>query len=451
MLLSCILKQLNIYKDQGDPMNNIQQKKQQANELRKQGRIKGALPLYKELYESAAKDKFDCAGYLHCLRKLKKYEEAVTIAEECEEKYPDFNWCRIEIIWTYIGNLKNKSDTTPLGSIIPIATKIMNLNPDDLQKNTIVLLVLKKAKEFKKFQIACEWVDKINPETLDKNPIVLEKGTTAWSNFLIWHHHKIRCLIHQNKYHEAIKMVNSINAETKQVSKYFRALEALAYELMGSSSESVQILTKLSKNRNVDWWVVHQLANVLKNNGEKEQALERMYEAAVLSYKIESIVTLLQDIALLCQELNRMEESYYHSLLCKLVRQKKEWAVREDVEKLIKETSTFINKDSMNINFKEVLQKCQTYWGKDIPDGNRLHHERKTNKKHKKALVGTLSQVRQDKPFCFIKTPRESFFCYKSEINVEVVDGLKVQFDVIPSFDKKKQQESLKAVNVVVI
>lgn len=432
-------------------MNNIQQQKQQANDLRKQGRIQEALPLYKELYDSSTKDKFDVAGYLHCLRKLKKYEEAVTIAEENEKQYSDFNWCRIEIIWTYIGSLKSKSENTPLGSIVPIATKILTLNPDNLQKNTTVLLVLKKAKQFKKWEIACDWVDKINPDTLDKDPIILEKGPTPWSNFLIWHHHKIRCLIHQNKYPEAIEMVNSIITETKQVSKYFRVLEATAYELMGQPNVSIQILTDLCKYRNVDWWVVHQIANVLRNNGEKEKALEKMYHAANLSYKIESIVTLLHDIALLCKELHRMEESYYHILLCKLVRKKMEWTVKEDVEQLIQETSLVINNNHKNINLKEVLQKCQTYWGKTIADDSRHQKEMKTKKELKRALKGTVYQVKQDKPFCFIKTQSESFFCYKSEIKDEAVDGLKVQFDVVPSFDKKKQQKSFKAANVVVI
>ena len=52
-------------------MSTMQDQKQLANDLRKQGLFLEALPLYKELYERSSKDKFDAAGYLHCLRKLK--------------------------------------------------------------------------------------------------------------------------------------------------------------------------------------------------------------------------------------------------------------------------------------------------------------------------------------------------------------------------------------------
>lgn len=429
-------------------MNNIQDKKQLANDFRKQGRIEEALSIYKELYYRNTTDKFDAAGYLHCLRKLLKYEEAMLIAEECEGQYTDFSWCRIEIIWTYIGYLKKKSLTTPLTEFLPIATKIINLNPDDLQKNTTVLVVLKKAKQFKKWNIACEWIDTIDPNTLDKNPIVLEKGTTAWSNYLIWHHHKIRCLIHQHKYPEAIEMVNNILPEGKKVTKYLKTLEAQAYDLMGKPNEAIKILSDICNHRNVDWWVVHQHANLLKKTDEKEQALQMMYKAANLSFKIESIVTLLYDIALLCRELNRIEESYYHIMLCKLVRQKKEWTISNDVEQLIKDTSSnMLNLDTENPKYKEVLHRCQTFWREITTDIDPYQKERMTMKK----LKGSLIQVRKDRPFCFIKTLEETFFCYKSEIKAEAKEGLMVQFDVIPSFDKKKKQESLKAVNVVVI
>ncbi|WML58108.1 hypothetical protein [Neobacillus sp. PS2-9] len=431
-------------------MSNLQQQKQQANSLRKQGLLKEALPIYHELWKTTTKDKFDAAGYLHCLRKLNMNEEALSLVKECEKDYSDFNWCRNEIIWTYIGSLKMMNETASIGSVLPIANKIMKLNPDELPKNTTVLFVLKKAKQFKKWDIATLWVDRINPDTLDKEPITLSKGTTGWSNFLIWHHHKVRCLIHQKKYQEAIEMVNSIINKANQEKKFFQCLAAQAYEQMGKSDKAIQVLTDLSKHKKVDWWIVHQLANVLKNKGEKEKALKKMYQAATLSYRLESIVTLLHDIALICKELNRLEESYYHLLLLKLIREKKEWVVKGDVEQLIKETGNYLNLTNM-MNYKDVLHQCRTYWNTIAASDNKKTIEGNSKRESKNALNGTLIQVKDEKPFCFIKTPDESFFCYKSDIKGEAKEGLKVKFDAIPSFDKKKQQESWKAINIVLM
>lgn len=432
-------------------MKNITQSKDKANTFRKQGLLEEALSIYEGLWENTAtRDKFDAAGYLHCLRKLKMYEEAEKLAEELEELYADFNWCRIEIIWTYIGKLKQAKENDSLASILPTANRIMNLNPDDLQRNTTVLSVLKKAKQFKMWNIACQWVDYVDPETLDKEPINLQKGTTPWSNYLIWYHHKVRCLIHQDKYKEAIDMIDGIISEAKQVSKYFRCLEAHAHEKLGQADRAIEIFEMLCNHNRVDWWVIHQYATVLKNKGEKEQALNKMYKAASLAFKMESIVTLLYDIALLCKELNRMEESYYHFLLLKLIREKKEWAVKEEIEKFVEYLGSTLD-ISGKLNYKDVLHQCREYWGvKTIVKVRNPRNENEGNRKLKKALNGYLVQVKEDKPFCFIKTSEESFFCYKSDIKGEVIDGLKVKFDVIPSFDKKKQQESWKAINIVI-
>ena len=44
---------------------------------------------------------------------------------------------------------------------------------------------------------------------------------------------------------------------------------------------------------------------------------------------------------------------------------------------------------------------------------------------------------------------RESaIFCLKGDLPYGVIDGVTLQFDAIPSFDKKKNQESWKAVNI---
>lgn len=429
-------------------MNSVQQQKEQANSLRKKGSFKMALPIYQGLWGNVTRDKFDGAGYLHCLRKLKMYDEALPVANECEKNYSDFKWGRIEIIWTYIGILKSKSENESIGSILPLVNRIMNLTPDDLQTNTTILFLLKKAKQFRKWDIAVQWIDKIKPETLEKEPITIEKGNTGWSNYLIWHHHKIRCLIHQKKYQEAIEMVENIIGEANQEKKFFRVLESQAYDQIGQSEKAIQILTDLSNGRKVDWWIVHQHAKILKNMGEREKALEKMYIAASLSFKLESIVTLIFEIATLCEELNRIQESYYHLLLYKLIREKREWLVTKETEELIRNIGISLNVEQ-NLKFKEVREKCQTYWGS--VNSNNKPEIRNSKKNLRGSLSGYLIKVKEDRPFCFIKTQKESFFCYKSDIQGEVKEGLEVQFEVVPSFDKKKQRESWKAINIVLM
>lgn len=54
-----------------------------------------------------------------------------------------------------------------------------------------------------------------------------------------------------------------------------------------------------------------------------------------------------------------------------------------------------------------------------------------------------------EKPFCFIASDNgDSYFCLKADLPQDIADGAVLAFDAVPSFDKKKNRRSWKAVNV---
>jgi len=64
-------------------------------------------------------------------------------------------------------------------------------------------------------------------------------------------------------------------------------------------------------------------------------------------------------------------------------------------------------------------------------------------------MVGKVSLGLRDLPFCFINSKDgQSFFCSKTDLPPDVREGGELVFDAIPSFDKKKNQESWKASNI---
>lgn len=127
-------------------MVDLTELKQKANELRKAGNHKEALLIYRNLWKETG-DKFDGAGLLHCLRKLELFDEAIVLADELIVKYPGFDWCRNEVIWTYIRGILDKfNEEEPLERVVEIAKRIMSLNPDGLAAKMIVFKVLKSAK-----------------------------------------------------------------------------------------------------------------------------------------------------------------------------------------------------------------------------------------------------------------------------------------------------------------
>jgi hypothetical protein len=53
------------------------------------------------------------------------------------------------------------------------------------------------------------------------------------------------------------------------------------------------------------------------------------------------------------------------------------------------------------------------------------------------------------RPFCFIVTENgEDIFCVNSNLPENSNNGDEVIFDAIPSYDKKKQRDSWKAINL---
>ena len=167
-------------------MIDLTEQKQKANNLRKAKNFEEALLLYRYLWKETG-DKFDGAGLLHCLRKLKIFDEAVVLAEEIIDKYPDFDWCRKEVIWTLIsGTLYKLEETEPLEKVLQTAQKIMDLNPDDLAKKMIVFKVLKSAKFSNHWGIVNEWVVNIDPASLNTDPMMDSSGREGWSDQARW-------------------------------------------------------------------------------------------------------------------------------------------------------------------------------------------------------------------------------------------------------------------------
>ena len=160
----------------------LKEQKQEANELRKAGNFEEALILYRNLWKETG-DKFDGTGLLHCLRKLELFDEAIILTDELIVKYPDFDWCRNEVIWTYIqGRLDKINEEESLERVVEIAKRIMSLNPTGLGAKLTVFKVLKSAKASNDWETVNEWVVQIDPNSLSTKPMTDSSGRKGWSD-----------------------------------------------------------------------------------------------------------------------------------------------------------------------------------------------------------------------------------------------------------------------------
>ena len=430
-------------------MTDLTERKQKANRLRKEGDFEGALLLYRDLWKEVP-DKFDAAGFLHCLRKLKLFDEALPLAGELIVKYPDFKWCRNEVVWTYIqGTLDKLDEDEPVKKVVEIARRIMSLNPEDLAAKMVVFKVLKSAKSSNQWQTVNEWVVRIDPNSLSTEPITDGSGRGGWSDQSLWYNYRINGLIETGDAQEAISTVDEILERFPKQRRFFLRLKALANHILGNLPESEVIYQDLCGSYEPDWWILYEYAKVIRDEDRKEDALKVMFQAASGHSKLESMVSLFADIGMLCKELGRYEEARAHLVLCRYIRSEKEWTIPEHIIDALDELNKVIGNDNEPSSLREAVSVCRSTWSKLLCRGSGSRGLSFRDRKARKGLVGKVSLGRSDRPFCFIVGDSgESVFCYKSDLPPDTAEGGQLTFDAIPSFDKKKNKESWKASNV---
>ncbi|MCD6398887.1 MAG: hypothetical protein J7L08_03095 [Candidatus Aenigmarchaeota archaeon] len=397
-------------------MINLTEQKQKANELRKAGDFEEALTFYRSLWEETG-DEYDGSGLLHCLRKLELFDEAIVLARVLIDKYPDFDWCRREVIWTLIsGTLYKLEDTEPLEKVVKTAQEIMDFNPDGLAKKMVVFKVLKSAKSSNHWEIINEWVANIDPTSLSTEPMTDISGREGWSDQSLWYNYRINGLIQKGDPKEAIVLVNENLEHFPKQRKFFLRLKALANHRLGDLPESEKIYQELCNRYKPDWWILHEYAKVVRETGRSENALKLMYQAASNHPKLESMVSLFVDIGMLCKEMGQYEEARVHLVLCKYIRNEKGWRVPESVTDTINELDKIIGNKDQPSSLKEALGLCRTEWVKLLGKDSNFKMLSDKKRRVKNGVVGKISLGRSDRPFCFINSKDGQSFSVISQI-----------------------------------
>jgi len=417
----------------------------EAEAMRKAGELEGSLALFRKLYLQVQTANV-IAGMTYCYRKMGKYEEALLQCQIIKEKHMNSKWCKNEAVWSLIyGKLEKLPDDAPVEITCDTAEAIYSFGPlEILAKWKVVRKVLKSAKAHNRWDVIAGWIDNVTPEELSNEPMKDEKGREGWSQQSVWYNLKIRSLVESGNKEEAIRLARVASQKYLRQRKYFQRLEALATLRLNRLTEAEELYRPLCIGPKPDWWILQEYARVKRELGQNENALKILCKAALSSNKLESLVTLFQEIAVLCKILGKNEQCYCHSLLSKLIRQQKGWSVPPQIEQLLGEWSP----PEVPGTLGKTLGICKAFWIQ-LNQTNETVARSVEKRKVKFGLKGRLSILRADSHFCFINTSNgESYFVYKKDVPVDVMDKSTVIFDARPSFDKKKNKESWTAINI---
>lgn len=431
-------------------MSDHFEKSREANELRKSGKFREALVIYKELAKNDS-DSFAAAGLLHCLRKQGLFEEALLLCDDLLRRHKASEWCRNEVIWTLIqGKLEKLDESATVEKTVAVAEGILELTPkDNSTKWRIVRRVLKAAKSQRRWDIISKWIDKVNPDELSAEPMKDESGREGWCDQAIWHNHHIRSMIEIGDKEQAILLSQTAFKRFPRQSKFFKRLEAVAAVRLSRLSEAERIYSDLCSTSRPDWWILHEHAQVLRKLRKPDEALILMCKAAVSQKKLDILVSLFFDIGFLCSELRLKEEARNHLLLCKFVREEKGWPIPQSIDQALSNLNNKLVKFACPKDLKDSLEACKAFWFRTLGIHEDPRLQSLKGKKIRQTLLGRLILGHSERAFCFIFSENgDSFFCLKNDLPKDVTDGATLVFDAIPSFDKKKNKESWKAINI---
>jgi tetratricopeptide (TPR) repeat protein len=224
--------------------------------------------------------------------------------------------------------------------------------------------------------------------------------------------------------------------------------KALSYYKLGKMDDAVEIYKSLCNVRRPDWWLLYEYAKALRDMGNKKEALKLMYCASNGNPTLKLMVTLFADIGMLCKEMGKNEEARAHFILCREIRKENQWSVLSAINDSISGLNRIIGIANEPASLKEALKVCRNEWNKTL--GEKQSSVFKRDKDQKRInLIGRIRLGKDDRPFCFITDKNnETYFCLKSDLPHSINNGDEVIFNAIPSFDKKKNKESWKAVDI---
>ena len=144
--------------------------------------------------------------------------------------------------------------------------------------------------------------------------------------------------------------------------------------------------------------------------------------------------------------MKKNKEARAHLVLCRYIKENKGWSIPEQIVSALNDLNQHLGEGEPSSQ-REAYDICGSEWGKFLHKD--LAQTSGNKREVRRRLTGKINSIKDERPFCFITTDdKQSFFCSKSELPPMISNGDEVIFDAIPSYDKKKGEDSWKAANI---
>jgi len=436
-------------------MDNINLMKQDAENLRKHGQYDEALNLYCDLWLKSRQscDKWDGYWYAYCLRKTKNLNQALKISREIYENNHEWDYIQNLYAWC-IYDLEIKKDIDKIKcneeQFLRASIDILNITNNQFSpfKFTFqkVLQFLKSKSQFPSNTII-QWTDKIDRHGLSTEWITseTEKGISiVKSDKERWYSLRTKALLKVERYQECIELCKealsdfsnfpSRNSEVDFWYKY-RLVESRSKGNLDPKEKIIDELKHLLNFKN-KWYIQRDISQLYFELGQLDDAMQYAIDSALNGDNIEDKWRLFYLMGLILKSQLKLNEAKKHiSLAIKLAEKHNGKIPAELIPEILE-----LNMDTPSANTdNELYIELEKYW----------NTVKQANMPKYIGIVKTILPNGND-GFITRDDGKDIYFMLKSFIDSKnkIQKGLGVSFNLVKSFDKKKNKESVEAINI---
>jgi tetratricopeptide (TPR) repeat protein/cold shock CspA family protein len=372
-----------------------------------------------------------------------RYEEASNFGENAMSVYPDDKYIRTEMNWLlYDSKFKAAFEKKDLGQTVFLAKKLIGFPQDDFMTKIVSDKIVELSKERKQWDVLLEWAQKIQVSTLSPDKKTSSDGKSYMSEKEKWFINVSRAYLESEQYDKAVEYSNSGLSEFEE-STHLQRTKALGLINLGQINEGKRLLNLLLKDDTRSWYVYSDLAEVEYKEANYSECL-RLLSLAVDNRQSEKYkITSYLQLAVTAYKMSNFEFALLHAKLAQLIRQKEGWKESDELSNLISQIKERLESKKFDeisgISVQSKLSKlCESARNQVI-------------EKYESRETGVVGQVIPGKDFTFIRIDgtNTDIFVKINEIPSSLrVPGSHVSFVKVPSFDRKKQQDSLKAIKL---
>ena len=425
--------------------DNFQSLKKEADDFRKNKNYSSAQSLYKKLWEEYREqcNEWEGWGYAYCLKQAKEYKLGLNICREIYKIKPDFkhnnsvySWC---IYHTEVKKKQNNEEDLLKagGAILKLCEQDDKYSP--YTKTVFEILKFLKKKAIYPYDQILSWLEKVDcnklsfesPKYPDQNNKLIKKASEKEN----YYSYKSKALLQKKDYKKCI----SCSEEGLDLLQnkgfhydndiWFKRNIALSYDKLGEKEKSLKILLEILPHK-AEWYIYKDIADIYYYQDDWDKALQYAINGVRLFGDDDKKINLYFLIAQILDKKQKNNEAKKHfEFVCQL----KKWEIKDKD----KELKSFINQYNLkldnSIGLKENKKKLKKIWEsfKNRKNGtitNILPNGR----------AGFLEDNNSKEPRYFkINTPKSWH-----------QKGIKVTFEEIEGYDRKKKQNVTNATNV---